>query len=957
MNAFGDLIRRLQDMAVGYAYSILGDFGLAEDATQEAFITAYRELASVREPNAFPSWVRRLVFTQCHRLIRGKHMKTVALEEARPIMSTKPNPTEATQTRELREQILAAIRVLPEKEREVTTLFYINGYSVAEVSEFLETPESTVKSHLHRARKKLKERMINMVAKTLKDNAPDVEKFSERILFRWKFRMNSPLLVHLGISEGLVADEDMVIVTDYNKDRYSIHVIETNTGVVKWSRSVFGHGLGPTSLRDGILYIIEKDHEIIALNVHAGTEEWRTIVTEDRPCSAAAADDHRVYFGGYKYVCALDRKTGAVLWKGDPQLSLDRAIADIPIAIAGTTVSVKTQCNTVCTFDAESGKLLWKHELDKGERPLLLVSERIAYVAGDRTLDALDRMTGTLRWRKESNVDYHSKILHDTNHQRWYFHDGGNSYNLFNEETGEIEETLRLPCQGHGKIAGDHIYLVRDNACYVIEKTGGTLLWRFAADSSLVVGPAVIGKHFYVASAQNILYALPGPTGINTRARACADGRLKKVVMGIENQEHHEAVATCREFVDNVEPGNVEAWLNLALSCENSGNKNEAIGAWHKVLFYANEDAEKRKIAEQHIRRLNGCLWVKRMCALPICGDGGFLHVVGKNKICRLDISTGNEISCSDTPGIANYSFLKDKIPVTDDLMLLPNFGKGVYAVEKDTGAVRWKFPVVNGGFDIAVSGDAAYIGYWIDPDKSKDPFTKVNLADGKVVWTVPLGTVRYPSAAIDGVIYVGVVDYGVYALNAHDGSIKWARKTLPGRHTFHGVPLPHADRLYVNVGGWGKEGFDKVVYALDKDTGEIVWEKSLGPEWGRISPGLMCPYVAVFGDTVYDVTKDTLYALNAATGEVRWQCREFQFTPSMGRIELYRGGLVLRDQHRLCVVDPAEGRLKASLSIHGLELWSHLLHDQMIYITAGRPRSEGEVVEAIPASVLFPEG
>ncbi len=54
--AYGELVRRFQDMAYGYAYAILNDFQLAEDAAQEAFIEAYRCLPGSEHPQAFPGW-------------------------------------------------------------------------------------------------------------------------------------------------------------------------------------------------------------------------------------------------------------------------------------------------------------------------------------------------------------------------------------------------------------------------------------------------------------------------------------------------------------------------------------------------------------------------------------------------------------------------------------------------------------------------------------------------------------------------------------------------------------------------------------------------------------------------------------------------------------------------------------------------------------------------------------
>jgi RNA polymerase sigma factor (sigma-70 family) len=170
--AFATIVRQFQDMAVGYAYSILGDFQLAEDAAQEAFVQAYLDLQKLREPHAFPSWFRRLVCKYCDRQFRGKRLWTVPIDDARDLASKEPGPMKYTEHREIGDRVMDAIQSLPEHERVVTTLFYINGYSQAEVGEFLDVPVSTVKSRLHLARKKLQERMTDMVEETLKQHAP-----------------------------------------------------------------------------------------------------------------------------------------------------------------------------------------------------------------------------------------------------------------------------------------------------------------------------------------------------------------------------------------------------------------------------------------------------------------------------------------------------------------------------------------------------------------------------------------------------------------------------------------------------------------------------------------------------------------------------------------------------------------------------------------------------------------
>jgi len=175
VDAFGQIVRRFQDMACGYAYSILGDFHLAEDAAQEAFIACYQQLAKLQEPDAFPAWFRKIVFTHCGRMTRGKTIPTVSLEQVLDVPMRASDPSVTAEARDLHGRVLEAIGALPDQERTVTTLCCINGYSLGEVGEFLEIPVTTVKNRLHSARAKLREGMMAMVEETLRVNAPGDE--------------------------------------------------------------------------------------------------------------------------------------------------------------------------------------------------------------------------------------------------------------------------------------------------------------------------------------------------------------------------------------------------------------------------------------------------------------------------------------------------------------------------------------------------------------------------------------------------------------------------------------------------------------------------------------------------------------------------------------------------------------------------------------------------------------
>ncbi len=170
--AYGQLVARFQDMAFGYAYAQLGDFHLAQDVAQEAFLEGFRSIRSLREPAAWPAWLRRLVFKHCDRITRRKQPPTVALEAAADVPSPEKGPDEALEEAELKALVTVALRGLPEDERAVLTLFHIGDHAQREVAAFLGISVDTVKNRLRSGRRKLKERMLQMAKDTLHENAP-----------------------------------------------------------------------------------------------------------------------------------------------------------------------------------------------------------------------------------------------------------------------------------------------------------------------------------------------------------------------------------------------------------------------------------------------------------------------------------------------------------------------------------------------------------------------------------------------------------------------------------------------------------------------------------------------------------------------------------------------------------------------------------------------------------------
>lgn len=180
--AFGELVSRYQDIAFACAYSVLGDFYLAEDAAQEAFITAWQKLGQLREPGAFAAWFRRIVLTECNRMTRGKRLTFVPLDAGLDVSSADPGPHADAERGELKEKVLALVRSLPEAERMVTTLFYVDGYAQADIGEFLGVPVTTVVKRLYSARRRLKGVAWEMFKDDLRRRRPSKDKaFADRV--------------------------------------------------------------------------------------------------------------------------------------------------------------------------------------------------------------------------------------------------------------------------------------------------------------------------------------------------------------------------------------------------------------------------------------------------------------------------------------------------------------------------------------------------------------------------------------------------------------------------------------------------------------------------------------------------------------------------------------------------------------------------------------------------------
>jgi RNA polymerase sigma factor (sigma-70 family) len=180
--AFAELVRRFQDAAVAYAAAILGDYDVAEDASQDAFVDVHRLLPTLREPDAFASWLRTIVFKHAHRHQR-RSKRLVRLADAPDIRSSVEGADDALVRAESVDAVRRAIARLPERERSVVLLFYLAGQPQTAIADFLGVNANTVKTRLYSARRRLRAMMDGMLEESLGREAPSNDpRFVRRVL-------------------------------------------------------------------------------------------------------------------------------------------------------------------------------------------------------------------------------------------------------------------------------------------------------------------------------------------------------------------------------------------------------------------------------------------------------------------------------------------------------------------------------------------------------------------------------------------------------------------------------------------------------------------------------------------------------------------------------------------------------------------------------------------------------
>jgi RNA polymerase sigma-70 factor (ECF subfamily) len=153
LEAFNELARLSIDKLFAVARLILRDSERAQDATQEALVAAWRDLAGLRDPDRFESWLRQLLVHACYHEARSARRRRGHEARIQPLDSGTSDPAIALADRDELERGFAG---LTPEQRALIVLHYYLGLPMQETALALSLPVGTVKSRLHRTTQQMR---------------------------------------------------------------------------------------------------------------------------------------------------------------------------------------------------------------------------------------------------------------------------------------------------------------------------------------------------------------------------------------------------------------------------------------------------------------------------------------------------------------------------------------------------------------------------------------------------------------------------------------------------------------------------------------------------------------------------------------------------------------------------------------------------------------------------------
>jgi RNA polymerase sigma-70 factor (ECF subfamily) len=172
--AFGILIERYKGKVFSLAYGFTRDRAAADDLAQEVFIKAYFSLPRFKARSEFGTWLYRIAVNHAKDYLRKNRsrLRDMSIEDIgeQRLAAADKSQEDVRSEEERRALVLAALERLPEKYRVILTLRDIEGMSYEDITRILGLSPGTVDSRLHRARLKLRQKLVPVLNRQGGDN-------------------------------------------------------------------------------------------------------------------------------------------------------------------------------------------------------------------------------------------------------------------------------------------------------------------------------------------------------------------------------------------------------------------------------------------------------------------------------------------------------------------------------------------------------------------------------------------------------------------------------------------------------------------------------------------------------------------------------------------------------------------------------------------------------------------
>ena len=165
-SAYAQLVAKHKNLVFSIVLKILNNREDAEEIAQDTFVKAYQSLKSFEKKSKFSTWLYRIAYNTAISKTRKKKIETVAMDDhlitnySTDEITANINRLEENEQIRLMEKVMTG---LPEEDHLLITLFYKADHSIEEISEIMGLTQSNVKVRLHRIRKKMYNRMQELI--------------------------------------------------------------------------------------------------------------------------------------------------------------------------------------------------------------------------------------------------------------------------------------------------------------------------------------------------------------------------------------------------------------------------------------------------------------------------------------------------------------------------------------------------------------------------------------------------------------------------------------------------------------------------------------------------------------------------------------------------------------------------------------------------------------------------